>query len=156
MWMGWSGSTTYLSKALRRILNHGNTRGLGAVDARLLPVQCGGGLAETHVCGPETLLLLPGAGSNAVTEPLLSSSPLSSLSSSVFRPHNGALCFVLFDQIFELPGSWFRSDRALLMLPSTPEAPVGWQKDFKKKSAAKKKKTVKSPQYPPLVGYISG
>lgn len=52
-----------MSKALRRILNHGNTRGLGAVDARLLPVQCGGGLAETHVCGPETLLLLPGAGS---------------------------------------------------------------------------------------------
>lgn len=113
----WSGSTAFFCGV--SLTTEKLTLSSRSGCSRLVPVQRGGGLAETHVCA----LWHSSAswcGMNTVTGPLLSSSSPSSLSSSsLSRPHNGgALMLCFFDQIFELLGSWFRSDRVLLMIPS--------------------------------------
>lgn len=90
------GGATFFSKALNHTVKHSKRNCLGGVDVRFLPVQSGGGLAETHVCSLVTLLCFLVRVQTLVTGSLSSSSSLlSSLSSSVLSPHNGGFSVVI-------------------------------------------------------------
>lgn len=91
MSIGWSGSPTFLRKALRCTLT--TKRETVWVDVRLVPVQCRGGLAETHVCSLLTLLCFLVRGST-LSLGLFYHHP-HHLSFFSFSPHNGALCCAL-------------------------------------------------------------
>lgn len=87
MSIGWPGSTTFSSKVLKCILNHRNRN---CQDSYLSSVEVGWRRLMSAALWHSSASW---CGINSVTGPLLSSP--SSLSSSVFSPHKGALCCAL-------------------------------------------------------------